>query len=107
MMKFNQPIKVAKVCNKKDEIDVENGLAMTPAQIASATARGRAVSLSSLENMAYFDMQEDNISPSAFPMDYIRGIDDNQCWAASQDSSEKIRKFKQHIAHREKNVLPS
>lgn len=78
--------------NKSDETDVNSRLAITPAQMMQMTNAGRAVSMASMDSFAYFDNAP---SVDDMPLEYTRGIDENQLWDASIASKRKFKKFQQ------------
>lgn len=67
--------------------EVKQGLAMSPSQIASMTARGLAVS-SSVDESLFFDGTEEHYGK--VPIERIRGIDAAQVWEAQQTSRKKM-----------------
>lgn len=65
-------------------------MAITPSDIDRLTADGKATCMHQLDGMLYYpDLPEGN----ELPLEYVRGVDENDCWEASQESSEKIQKF--------------
>lgn len=77
--------------NRSDESQVNSRLAITPAQMQSMTLAGKSVAVQSLEGVSYYDN-----SPSVddMPLEYVRGIDDNDLWNASLDSKRKLKDFR-------------
>lgn len=65
-------------------------MAITPAMIDQLTSEGKATSMHQLDGMLYYPDIPDN---AELPLEMTRGVDENDCWEASQESSEKIRKF--------------
>ena len=70
------------------ETSVDSSLAITPAQMANLTASGRAVSMASLEGVSFFTNEQD---VRDMPIEYTRGIDVNEVWAASRTSDKRIK----------------
>lgn len=81
--------------NKTGEPTVQNGLAVTPSEMMSLTAKGRAVSAGSLESVMYYD---NPLSPLDMPLENHRGIDINDLYQASASSKKKMRQFGRAVA---------
>ena len=83
--------------NLPHEVGVRSDQAITPAQMADLTARGRAVSMASLEQSAYYD--DGLTDPEMMPLENTRGIDENILWEQAEATKEKIDEFKKNRAH--------
>ena len=70
------------------ESTVDSSLAITPSQMANLTSAGRAVSMASLENQSFFTNEVD---VRDMPLEYTRGIDMNEVWAASRTSEKRVK----------------
>lgn len=65
-------------------------MAITPSQIDQLTADGKATCMHQLDGMLFYPDIPDG---AELPLEMTRGVDENDCWEASQEASEKIRKF--------------
>lgn len=76
--------------SRKDiDIDVQDGLALTPARVRQLTEKGIAVSMPAGNSEGLFDSPE---SPSDYTMDlmYERGMTREELWERSQVSKQNI-----------------
>lgn len=78
------------ICKRKIyEKPVQNGLAVTPAQMAELTAKGVPITASNL-GMVF----DDGVSKLDYdvPPEHTRGVDINDLWNLKQDIRKKLRK---------------
>lgn len=64
-------------------------MSIAPGDIMRLTQEGRSVSLHQLDGSLFYP----NIGEGVMPMEFIRGIDENDCWEASQDASDKVKEY--------------
>ncbi|MBR3412077.1 MAG: hypothetical protein IKG81_05250 [Bacteroidales bacterium] len=64
-------------------------MSITPSQIATLTSEGRSISMHQLDGSLFFP----NVADGVMPMEFQRGVDMNDCWEASENASEKVRRF--------------
>lgn len=82
--------------NPSEHITVQEGLSMTPSQIARCTERGLAVSSQIVDSELFVDGDESN--DMSVPLERIRGIDVAEVWEAQQDARKRlIKAHKQDI----------
>lgn len=67
-------------------------LAMTPARMNQLTAEGRTTSMHQLDGSLYYP----NLGEGVMPLEFTRGIDENDAWEASQRAQKKVREFAKH-----------
>lgn len=93
-MKFyNHSFTFAKNANLPSESDVIGGLSYTPAEMASMSSRGAAVSLDTLSSQASYDSDQSfNV-----PFELIRGVDVNDAWEQERNSSRRVQKFRDGV----------
>lgn len=65
-------------------------MAITPSMMDSLTSEGRTTCMHQLDGMLYYPDIPDN---SELPLEMTRGVDENDCWEASQEVSQKLRKY--------------
>lgn len=64
-------------------------MSISPGDIMRLTQEGRSVSLHQLDGSLFYP----NLADDVMPLEFRRGIDENDCWEASEEASEKVRKF--------------
>jgi len=83
------PLRSASCLRTESDIPVQNGLALTPAQIQSMTLQG--VPISTPLAMSFRDGYDKlDFEPS---IDARRGVDLNDVWEAEQDAKSKLREI--------------
>lgn len=63
---------------------VQSGLSLSPKEIESMTARGRAASMGSIDDRIYFSHSDE------VPVEHKRGMDINRVWEESQLAKKRI-----------------
>ena len=90
--------------NLPNEKVVNPNLAITPSQMERLTREGKSIQMHSLDGSMFYD----NLPVSEpIPLEYTRGIDDNDAWEASVESQKKLRKFKQSQDAKHASNVPS
>lgn len=82
--------------NQTGEKLVNGTLAITPSQMERLTREGKSIQLHALDGSMYYDDMPDCTDITDVPIEYRRGMDENDAWEASVTSNEKLRKFKMH-----------
>lgn len=89
-MKFHFGIRPCRIVNKAWESDVQSGLSYTPAEMAGLTAQHRAVQMQAFEPFSVFDNLRADMPT---PMDYKRGVDENDLWNAAGDTKDRLKQY--------------
>lgn len=67
-------------------------LSLRPSDINRLTAEGKSVSMHQLDGyLGYPD-----IASGVMPLEFVRGVDENDCWEASQKAKNKVKEYVKH-----------
>lgn len=99
---YNREVRYSAPKRQFDEDVVQNGLAVTPAEMMQMAEKGIPVSPQNL-GLTY----QEGVSKLDFtpPLEYTRGVDMNDLWEAQRDVKAKFRKaVNEHAAVTENNA---
>lgn len=96
-------MKLSNCKRKYYETPVQNGLTVTPAQMAELSAQGIPIGTQQLQGI--YEDKVDGRSYDVSP-ENLRGVDMNDLWNMRQDTKNKLRNLKKRVDAGEINVEP-
>lgn len=94
MLKLHRTFRPARTCRHENDPVVQNGLAVTPSQMADLASRGIPIST---QNAASFTSNDVGRFDFDVPMEHTRGIDMAEMWQKREDVKSKFRETKRKL----------